>query len=936
MNIVGRHKSKQDSRAGEIARIGGQGVKTDNPGLWFCGLRAKMRTRTHRRYRRAITGILASAIVTAIPAAPAHAAGHPLTIDDVLDLTSIDRVAPSPDGEWLATVVLRAARPGEVYNRTYYELDPSRADVWLSSRRTGERRNITQGAKAAAGFWCASWSPDGSKLAMLSTRPEGDEPRGGDNVRLYVWDRASGAVTRVSDAAMMTQTRTPLYQLDLRGGADQSMIAHRCHYYENAPFAWLDNHRLLAVMLPAGDVSGLIDEFARPARQAAGAARALHDGIEPTVTAAGSGAERMPRDERANSALLRTIDVDTGIATTISTVPTYPFRGALTLSIAPDGRRIAILATLGTIPPARGQHIPFQDGSWAVEKRLGFVDLSPGAPIRWSAMPPEARYPLELFGWSPDSRKVALRARGGADATATPLFIASADDLSVDRIGPGALSVGGADAGPSWSHEAVAFWIDDRRLLVRAHADAAGAAEAKARADWWLVAPEDNAVNLTMGAPEPPTAFRRSAGRFIAIVGNSLLALDMAGRRLEPVSAAPLPAKAWIAWPRDAGRETSEIVVAADAPDGGRIFQQVPLRGPTGTPRRFTLPHGADLLDFDAMHGSAVSQQGTKKGLFLRETALADGKSRDLLSLDTHLAAVDWGRNLLIDYRSEDGEALKGAVILPPGYQAGRRYPTITWVYAGYRVRDLVDNYWLDPYMPGIYNLQLYAARGYVVLIPSMPLGRDGQKNDTLLDITKGALPAVDRLIDLGIADPARVGVMGQSFGGYSVYSLVTQTRGFKAAIALAGLTDLTADYAMFDPTARGYPGIEHEKSDNWAIVEAGQTGIAVPPYEDYWRYWRNSPLAYVDRVETPLLLIQGEYDIRGSMTQAESFFFSLYRQGKTARLLRYWGENHGLALSPANVRNIFDESVRWFDKYLRDRPGQAGIPDSAKAAPAG
>jgi hypothetical protein len=60
-------------------------------------------------------------------------------------------------------------------------------------------------------------------------------------------------------------------------------------------------------------------------------------------------------------------------------------------------------------------------------------------------------------------------------------------------------------------------------------------------------------------------------------------------------------------------------------------------------------------------------------------------------------------------------------VILPPDYDPGRTYPTIAWVYPGYRVRSLND-YYLDPYLAGIYNLQLYAAQGYVVVIPSIPL----------------------------------------------------------------------------------------------------------------------------------------------------------------------------------------------------------------------
>jgi hypothetical protein len=380
LNIVRLHKSKQEWRSGVIERIGeGWGcVKAIDP----------FRGTLFLQYCRAIMTILAAAVVTASPAASVYAAGRALTIDDVLDLNRIDSVAPSPDGEWAAVVVQRAARPGEVYGRTFYETDPSRDDVWLISRKTGERRNITQGATAAAGFWCATWSPDGSKLAMLSTRPEKNEPRGGDNVRLYVWDRTTGALTRASDAALMTQARygSPMYPLDLRGGADKGTVVHSCNGDENAPFAWLDDHRLLAVMLPPGSVSGLIDEYARPARHVADTARALHDGIEPTVAASGSGAERVPRDERANGALLRTIDLATGVAATIAEVPTYPFRGELTLSIAPDGHRIAVLATLGTIPPTRGYTMPYNIGTWTVEKRLGFVDIMPGASMRWSTM----------------------------------------------------------------------------------------------------------------------------------------------------------------------------------------------------------------------------------------------------------------------------------------------------------------------------------------------------------------------------------------------------------------------------------------------------------------------------------------------------------------------------------------------------------------------
>lgn len=360
----------------------------------------------HRRI-----GMIASLAVAGaapIPAisyaqAPPGTARHALTIDDVLDMQRLDRAVLSPDGAWVAAVVSRPARAGEVYGRNAYETDPSRNDVWLISTRTGERRRITDGAADAAGYWCAAWSPDGRRLAMLSTQPEGDEPLGGDNVRLYVWDSETGTLARMGDAAVMTQTRygSPLGRLDLRGGADGGTIAHGCDddSQENAPFLWLDDDRLLAAMLPAGKVSGLLDQYGRPFRIAARDAGRLRDGRATTVNAVGSGAATVPMDLSDNQAILSIVDTVARTVRSVVTVPAYPFRGALTVAVSPDRNRLAVLATLGALAPTAGEKFPNTwDTSWTVERRLGFVDLAPGATIRWVTMPESGRYPLELFG----------------------------------------------------------------------------------------------------------------------------------------------------------------------------------------------------------------------------------------------------------------------------------------------------------------------------------------------------------------------------------------------------------------------------------------------------------------------------------------------------------------------------------------------------------
>jgi dienelactone hydrolase len=871
----------------------------------------------------------AAAIAALFLLLPVASAAAPLTLSDVLDFERIEQVAVSPDHEWVAAVVQRPARPGEVYGRTFYDLDPGRSDIWLLSRRTGERRNLTAGAAAAAGFWCPVWSPDGSRLLMLSTRPEGDEPRGGDNVRLYIWDRRSGALVRLSADAAMTQTPggSAMYRLDLRSGG--ATAAQRCSENENAPFLWLDERRILAAVLPEGSVSGLLDLHSRPMRHSARTLGALRAGREPTATASASGdARRQPRAE-GGSALLKIFDAATRQGAIVAPVPIYPFRGELTVSVAPDRRKAAVMTTLGAIEPARGKRIPHRDDSWSVVKKLGFVDLRAGAPLRWARAGPAARYPLDLFGWSPDSARVALRARAdGADA-ATPLFVASYGDIGVLPAGGATLSVGGAEAGAAYPGERPVHWLDARRLLAR------GAPEGEpARSDWWLVGSAGRPVNLTRRTAEPPAnLFRSARGRFFGLSGGALVGLNIGARRLEPV-AVSLAEGAAVVWPRDPASATGRLVVAGQASDGRLLFQEVALDGRRpAAGRSFALPAGAQLLELEPEAGGAFWRHPTRRGLFLKETSLANGATRDLLSLNGHLASVDWGESRLIDYRTADGRKLAAAVILPPGYRERRRSPALAWIYPGYVVSG-PDDYFLDPYMGGFYNLHLYAAQGFVVVIPSIPLNREGEGSDLLKDIPTGVLPAIDRLAELGIADADRVGLFGQSFGGYGVYALVTQSRRFKAAVAMAGISDLTSFYTQFDATARGYPGIEHEKSYNWSIAEARPLSLDVPPYADYQRYWRNSPIAFVDKVETPLLLIHGEHDARAPMAQAESFFYSLYRQGKTARLLRYWGENHGLSQSPANIQDIFDETIRWFRTYLTDGSG-APAPAAAPGPPA-
>lgn len=708
--------------------------------------------------QQSITAILA---VLAVQYPGEASARRALSIDDVLGMSRVDQVALSPDKKQLAVVILRPASVGEIYGRTHYEIDPSRGDIWLMDRATGSRRQITDGRGRAAGSWCAQWSPDGTRLAFLSTSPERREPKGGDNVRLYLWEATSGVVRRLSNRAVMNQTRTGsnVWNVSFRGPRDETSRLCRTDE-DNAPFVWTDSRHILVALRPNGARSGLFDEYSRALSLSGETLNQLRQGEVVTATKIGSGAERTTIAGADAVAQLALLDVESGRLSGPVDVPAYPLWGDLAVAVSPNGRRASVLASTGLNLPEPAKRVSMSY-SGMIERRMGFVDLPFNGSVRWADFPA-----TELKSWS-------------------------ADSLSI-QIGTS----------------------DSETLLVSADTGAA----------------------------------------------------------------VPVPA---------------------------------PAAAPTAQTEE--LPGYAMLQD--KADGITIYSQATEQGLLLRERIGA--ATRTLLTLNDYFGQIDWGRRETFDYLGPNGQSLKAAVFLPPDWVPGTPLPTLVWVYPGTLVGADVD-YFSDPSMPGFYNLRLYAARGFAVLIPSMPFDRaksSGVSIDRLLD---GVTPAIDALVARGVADPERLGVFGQSLGGFAVNGILTQTDRFKAAAAIASISDWRSFYLSIDSTARGYAGVEHERSSNMPIVEAGYRHLGKKPWEDGALYESNSPIALTDRIHTPLLLIHGEQDVRGGMSQAETMFMALWRQGKTARLLRYWGESHGLALSPANIRDIHAELIEWFDRYLR------------------
>jgi dipeptidyl aminopeptidase/acylaminoacyl peptidase len=280
---------------------------------------------------------------------------------------------------------------------------------------------------------------------------------------------------------------------------------------------------------------------------------------------------------------------------------------------------------------------------------------------------------------------------------------------------------------------------------------------------------------------------------------------------------------------------------------------------------------------------------------------------RRLTHLNPQFDNYKMGSARLIDWLGDDGECLHGALLLPADYQESRRYPLIVWVYGGSSLSDRFSRFGFQG--SGPFNMQLFATRGYAVFFPDAPQ----HLGTPMADLARSVLPGINKAIDMGIADSERVGVIGQSYGGYSALCLVVQTKRFKAAIVADGYGDLVGHYGGMQKNGSAF-GVQSE--------EQGQGLIGGPLWQFRDRYVENSPLFYLDRSETPLLIVHGSNDTTVPSFLGDEMFVALRRLGRHVEYAKYEGEGHSQPYwSYPNQVDFSNRMIAWFDKYLREPP---------------
>jgi dipeptidyl aminopeptidase/acylaminoacyl peptidase len=283
---------------------------------------------------------------------------------------------------------------------------------------------------------------------------------------------------------------------------------------------------------------------------------------------------------------------------------------------------------------------------------------------------------------------------------------------------------------------------------------------------------------------------------------------------------------------------------------------------------------------------------------------MVDGKSGKMQQL-THMNGELFSKLKLtapetIWYNSFDGKRIQAWVQRPPDFEEGKKYPLILDIHGG---PHSAYGYTFD------HEFQWMAAKGYIVLYPN-PRGSTsyGQDFGNIIqyaypgDDFKDLMAGVDDLIKRGWVDPEKMGVTGGSGGGVLTNWAIGHTNRFKAAVSQRSIADwrdfwYTADFTQFTPS--------------W---------FRGAPWESEVDYKDRSPITYIDKMNTPLMLIEGEADYRTPPgAGGEQMFRALKYRKIPVVMVRFPGESHELSRSGKPVHRVerLEHIVAWFDKYL-------------------
>lgn len=336
--------------------------------------------------------------------------------------------------------------------------------------------------------------------------------------------------------------------------------------------------------------------------------------------------------------------------------------------------------------------------------------------------------------------------------------------------------------------------------------------------------------------------------------------------------------------------------------EGGCYMFEVSTDG--GEPKR--LENGEHEIVYYSMDGYS-RHMAILKGDMLSPSEIylykrtKDGwRSKQVTFCNKFLEQTTISRPQELWFTNSEGVRLQGWLLKPPDFDPTRKYPLIHEIHGG---PHILYGYTF------FHEMQYYAAKGYCVLFIN-PRGSRGYGTEFTKAVegnwggpdSLDQMEFLDHVLGLGFIDPAKLFITGGSYGGFMTNWLVTRTHRYCAAASHRSVSNLISAFGV---------------SAGCIYFERTFGGL---PWKDYEHYQAHSPLYHVEKVTTPILLMQSENDHLTPTGEAEQFFVALRYLGKRVRFVRFKNETHELSRSgkPTNRRARLELVMDWFDSFCR------------------
>jgi len=298
-------------------------------------------------------------------------------------------------------------------------------------------------------------------------------------------------------------------------------------------------------------------------------------------------------------------------------------------------------------------------------------------------------------------------------------------------------------------------------------------------------------------------------------------------------------------------------------------------------------------------------KMSTNKAPELLYSDLNAKNPKQLTNMGTQQEKYIWCTSELTSWVSYSGDTLQGIIYKPENFDPNKKYPMMVYFYEKYS--DKINYYYSPKPSRSTINFTYYASNGYIVFVPDINYGTGHPGKDAYNAIVSGT----EHMIKNKWVNKDKIGVQGQSWGGYQVAYLVTKTNIFACAEAGAPVSNMTSAYGGIRWGTGLSRAFQYEKT---------QSRIGGTLWDSRDLYIENSPVFFADKVQTPLMIMHNDNDGAVPWYQGIEYFMALRRLQKPVWMVNYNGDSHNLMKKP----NMIDLSIRlsqFFDYYLKDEP---------------